>query len=74
MYYYNRGSDERREQFIAETESDIAKLPTSTAAGDISASYGDAYQKVEFGSMALCVQTGDIYMLTSNNQWTKVCG
>lgn len=72
MYYYSRGTDERQEQFIAETEADIAKLPTHTVAGDMSASDGDAYQKTAFGSMALCVQTGDVYILTSNNQWTKV--
>ena len=74
MYFCNKGSDERQEQLIAETVADIAKLPTATAEGNKAASQGDAYKKVAFGSFALCVPTGDVYILTSNNQWTKVGG
>ena len=72
MYYYNKGTDERQEQLIVETEADIAKLPTSTSTGNKAASVGDAFQKINMGSIALCVETGDVYMLTTNNQWTKV--
>ena len=74
MYYFNKGTDERQEQFIAETEADIAKLPTLTSAGNQAESEGFAYQKTGVGSVALCVETGDVYILTSNNQWTKVGG
>lgn len=76
MFYYNAGSNEAQHQFIAETETDIAKLPTATAEGDPDATAGglQAYRRAAFGSIALCVETGDVYILTSDNQWTKVGG
>jgi hypothetical protein len=74
MYYLNKGTDEGQQQIIAETVADIAKVPTATTSGDTTAAVGPAHRKVAFGSVAWCIPTGDVYILTSNNQWTKVSG
>ena len=75
MYLINQGLEARQEQFIAETAADIAKLPTMTSVGNASAAYdANADRKVAAGSMALCVATGDIYVLSTSNSWDKVGG
>ncbi len=41
------------EEYILETPADVPDLPTSCG----------------WGSTALCISTGDIYILTSEKQW-----
>ena len=73
-YFLNQGSKARQEQFIVETIADVANLPTMTTEGDSSIAVGESYQKVMMGSIALCVETGEFYILNSNNVWSKVGG
>lgn len=43
-------------EFVADTEADIAKLPT----------------QVRAGSLAICVETGELYIADSNGNWSVV--
>ena len=73
-YFLNKGTEERQEQFLVETAAEIAKLPTATSLGDKSVAVENAYQKVAAGSTALVIATGEVYVLTTSNVWTKVGG
>jgi len=42
------------EEYITDTPEDVADLPT----------------KCGWGSRAICISTGDIYILDSNKEWT----
>ena len=63
-----KGEDNRQVQYIVDTDSDISKLPTSTARGQ----NGDGC--VSIGSMAMSIASGKIFVLASNNTWTEVGG
>lgn len=71
-YYFNKGLEERQESFFVETEEDISKLPTTTTEGDKTKAKDSAYRKVAAGSIALCIETGDVYILNTNDNWIKV--
>ena len=73
-YYYNKGISEGQKEFIVETAAEVSDLPTSTTSGTVASAIGRSYGTVSIGSTALCVETGDVYVLTSNNSWTKVGG
>lgn len=70
-YFFNTGEKNRQVQFVCDTEADIAGLPTSVTEGSPSVAVGNAYQRVAIGSMALCIDTGDLYVLDTNNIWSK---
>ena len=75
MYYYYQDTVKPQKQFIAEEEADIAKLPTTAEEGDKTAAIGDAWRNdITYGSTVICVETGDAYVLTSDDDWTKVGG
>lgn len=42
------------EEFVIDTEADVADLPTNRG----------------WGSTAICIATGNVYMLNSNHEWT----
>lgn len=71
-YFLNKGLAASQQEFIVETVADIAKLPTSTATGNATAAFDGSTGMVGIGSKALCVATGDLYILTPDNSWTKV--
>lgn len=74
MYYLNKGIEENQQSFIVETADDVDNLPTAVNRGNKDSAIGDAYKTVAYGSMAFCVETGDLYVLTSDDSWTKVGG
>lgn len=49
-------NDNNYKEFIVDTEADIEKLPTTRY----------------FGSCALCIETGDVYVLNTKGVWTKL--
>ncbi len=60
-------------QFFADTDADIANLPTATSTG---VEQGDSvsHQIVGKGSTALSIESGNVYMLNSNNSWVQIGG
>lgn len=59
-------------EFYIETESDINSLPNAQSDGESTQAIGDCYQKVAIGSTAFCIETGNTYILNSENVWTLV--
>lgn len=52
--------------FYAEYESDISLLPTSQTQGQQSNGDTVANQKCALGSECLCIDTGDVFVLTTS--------
>ena len=62
-YYIVRDYNyERQNDFIIDTDEDVALLPTSTV-GNV---------KTGKGSMALSIATGNLFVLNSEDEWVKV--
>ena len=58
--------------FICDSEADIADLPTTSAEGkkyDTDTSVDD---KVAAGSSCLVIDTSEVYMLNSDDEWKKL--
>ena len=60
-------------QFFADTDEDIASLPTSTHIG-VKQSDTVSHQIVGKGSIALSIESGNVYMLNSRDFWVKIGG
>ena len=81
MYWLDQTQSSTNSQklFYADTESDIENLPTSKKFG-VKQDYTytdptvEAERPVLIGSQCLVIETGDIFMLNSNNIWTKIGG
>ena len=76
-YWYDdtssRANTSRRcVNYIADTESDINDLPTSTTEGAVQGNDTTLHRCVDKGSSCLVIDTGAVYMLNSNNQWVQL--
>lgn len=69
---HNPGSS-RQIQFIMDSDSDVANLPTATANG-VKQDDDATHLPCGKGSLALSIASGKIYILNSSNQWTEMGG
>jgi hypothetical protein len=65
-----------QKNFFADSASDIINLPTMTTwgKGPESDEYPDINKPVFKGSSCLIVETSDVYILDSENNWSKLGG
>ena len=65
-----------QKNFFADSASDVANLPTMTTWGKGPESVTDpTLNKPVFkGSTCLIIDTGEVYLLDSDNNWTKLGG
>ena len=60
--------------FIADSASDVSNLPTMTSEGNQQGDDNVSNKKVAMGSKCLIIETGEVYILNSSNQWVKIGG
>ena len=75
-YWYDesqvvKGSS-RKIEFIADTEQDIANLPTSTENGVVQEGNSTLHLPVAKGSSCLVLEPACYYILNSSDQWIKL--
>ena len=63
-YFMHKGLPKGQKEYFIDTDSDVASLPTSTSTGE----------KAAKGSMAISIASGNLFILNSSDQWTKVGG
>lgn len=82
MYWldHNQSTTEVQKVFYADTEADIENLPTSKKRGVKQdhkypdPSFGDGTHPVEIGSQCIVIDTGEVYMLKSDDTWGRIGG
>lgn len=67
----NATGSTRQIDFYADTDEDIATLPTSSTEG---VPQGDTvtHKKVDKGSSCMVIGSSSYYVLNSNDEWTKM--
>lgn len=53
-------------EFIVDSASDISNLPTNASSGE------NGEESCAMGSSALVIATGDLYLLSGDDTWTKM--
>lgn len=76
MYWLDskQSAGTNQKTFFCDSTADISNLPTITSDGEKQGDDPVSNKKVGLGSTCLVVGTGDVYMLDSNNEWTKLGG
>lgn len=64
-YYLYKGEEERQMQFMVDKESEMSDLPTTSKVG------ANGHDAVSAGSIAICIESGELYILNSSDEWTK---
>ena len=70
--YNNSYVPGKQVSFFCDTPDDIQNLPTSRREGVPQSGDTSVDDKVVAGSTCLCISTGDVYMLNSNDEWVKL--
>lgn len=76
MYWIdtNAPGNGKQVSFWADAESDILNLPTMTDEGVQQGDDTSSNKKVDKGSTCMVIETGDVYTLTSLNNWDILGG
>lgn len=61
-----------QQSFYADSVDDIKNLPTSTKEGVKQGSDSTSCRKTAKGSQCLVIDTSEVYMLKSNDQWKAI--
>lgn len=74
-YWINKIGNSNRanwRQFYCDKDNDIDNLPNSATKGKFQEVDTNAYETCSIGSVCKVLETGKIFVLGSNNIWTKI--